>query len=243
MAESSIYDENRPFEEYKSLFKKIIKKKYSLENKYSKIKKTNVVREYDEADLFFQEMKDVVPVSGKKKVSCRVCDKEAKAFFCDDDFSEIEDVKEELFNLIDKGEGFDVSKTPEYHELIGAGVSRVIAQKLHSGNFSVQDYIDLHGFSGEEAQEAVERFLKKSFSSNKNAVLIVHGRGLSSPKEPVIKNRVKKILSSNYWRRRIFAYTSAKRTDGGAGGTYVLFRNKALTKKEEKNLLKKRQKN
>ena len=231
--------ENKPFEEYKSLFKKILKNKHSKDNfkNKEKNKKADKSEKLSDEELFRLAVSDVEPVKGSRRIcpdiSCGRKPFHASGYTAD----ETETVKQNLIELVESGEGFDVSKTPEYDELIGAGVPAGIARKLHSGRFSVQDYIDLHGMNSEDASDYVSEFLKKSFEYGKNAVLIVHGRGLSSPKEPVLKNMVRCILTSNYWRRRIYAYTSAKGTDGGAGGTYVLFRDKPLTKKQEKQLL------
>ncbi|MDY0131304.1 MAG: Smr/MutS family protein [Desulforegulaceae bacterium] len=227
---------NNPFEDYRHELAGLVKKKKKVlpwqSREFKKIKKSV---QKDE-NLFLKEMSDVIPVKGKKKVRAVLNKRAVKPI--PQTCCENNDVLKKLEELLDSGDGFEVSKTPEYSELIGAGVCEEVARKLHEGQFSVQDYIDLHGFSRIDADEEVRSFLEKSFRENKNAVLIVHGRGLSSKKEPVLKPLVKEILSSNYWRRRIFACASAKSTDGGAGGTYVLFRKKALTKNQEKQLMK-----
>ncbi|MGE4520069.1 MAG: Smr/MutS family protein [Desulfobacteraceae bacterium] len=227
---------NSPFEEYRHILKGIVKKRKKTAPWQTRDHKKEKCRACKEENLFLREMSDVVPLKGRKKVRAAlnkkpVEDRTGYSF-------EKKEVLKKLEELLDSGEGFEVSKTPEYNELIGAGVCEETARKLHEGRFSVQDYIDLHGFSKTDAEEIVRDFLEKSFRENKNAVLIVHGRGLSSKKEPVLKNLVRDILESNYWRRRVFACSSAKSTDGGAGGTYVLFRKKPLTKNQEKQLLK-----
>lgn len=225
-----------PFEDYRHVLTNLVKKKKKIVPWQIRENKNKILKSKNETDLFLREMSDVLPVKGKKKVKAdfkEIKINNTKKYYC-----EKSEVLNKLEQLLDSGEGFEVSKTPEYNELIGAGVCRETAKKLHTGKFSVQDYIDLHGFSKIDAEEIVRQFLEKSFKENKNAVLIVHGRGLSSKKEPVLKNLVTEILSSNYWRRRVFACASAKSTDGGAGGTYVLFRKKPLTKNQEKQLLK-----
>ena len=231
---SSCYD-NKPFEDHEKVLKKLIKKREK--KKAEKIFKEK--RKINEADLFKTAMLDVTPLGGSRKIAKNPPE------FIKFDYSENEDenIKKNLADLVEYGAGFDVSKTPEYNEHTGAGVSKEIAHLLHIGKFSVREFIDLHGLCLSEAEEKVRLFLKESFELRKNAVLIVHGRGLSSQNEPVLKNKVIEILSSNYWRRRIYAYTSAKRTDGGAGGTYILFRNKPLTGKQEKNIYRKKAEN
>jgi DNA-nicking Smr family endonuclease len=65
-------------------------------------------------------------------------------------------------------------------------------------------------------------------------VLIVHGRGLSSPAKPILKTKVIKWLTSGPWRKWVMAFTSARWCDGGAGATYVLLRKRPVTKRFKK---------
>jgi DNA-nicking Smr family endonuclease len=135
---------------------------------------------------------------------------------------------------VKSGEGFTISDTSEYMEGIGYGVKHEIAQRLHRGDFSVQDHLDLHGLSAQEAFEAFEAFMKEALLLGKRAVLIVHGRGLSSRDMPVLKVKVKEWLTSGAWRKWVVAFTSARACDGGAGATYVLLRAQPVTKRHRK---------
>lgn len=141
------------------------------------------------------------------------------------------DVTACLENLVASGEGFIVSNTPEYMEGTGPDVPPEFAEKLHRGDFSIQSYIDLHGMGVAQARDAVESFLDGAIKSGKRAVLIVHGRGLSSPGEPVLKNKVREWLTRTSWRKWVIAFTSAQSYDGGAGATYVLLRNRPVSNK------------
>jgi DNA-nicking Smr family endonuclease len=64
-------------------------------------------------------------------------------------------------------------------------------------------------------------------------VLIVHGRGLCSPAEPVLKGLVHRHLRRNPWRRWVLAFTSARMIDGGAGATCVLLRRRPRSRKRK----------
>jgi len=86
----------------------------------------------------------------------------------------------------------------------------------------------------ETAGEEFESFMKSSYLAGKGAVLVIHGRGLSSPGEAVLKNKVREWLSHSYWRKRVLAYASAQSHDGGAGATYVLLRDRSVSKKSGK---------
>jgi DNA-nicking Smr family endonuclease len=139
-----------------------------------------------------------------------------------------------LEELIKTGKGFVVADTPEYVEGIGYNVNREVTKRLHNGEFSIQGHIDLHGLTVESARETFENFLKESISTGKRMVLIVHGRGLSSPAKPILKTKVIKWLTSGPWRKWVMAFTSARWCDGGAGATYVLLRKRPVTKRFKK---------
>jgi DNA-nicking Smr family endonuclease len=144
-----------------------------------------------------------------------------------------------LEDLVKGGEGFIISDTPEYMEGIGYGVNPDVARRLHQGDFSIQAHIDLHGLSAVDALQAFERFLKEALLSGKTAVLVVHGRGLSSPEEPVLKTRVKEWLTTGPWRKWVIAFTSARACDGGTGATYILLRKRPATKRHRRQHHKK----
>ena len=139
-----------------------------------------------------------------------------------------------LERLIDTGEGFIISHTPEYCEGLGHNIHPTTARDLHSGRYSIQAHIDLHGYSAQEAEHAFNNFMKTAIRNGKRAVLIIHGRGLSSPRKPVLKSKVHGWLSSGPWRKWVLAFTSARACDGGAGATYVLLRQRSLTSRFRK---------
>ena len=136
-----------------------------------------------------------------------------------------------LAALVENGVGFVVSDTPEYMEGTGYDVPLEFARRLHRGDFSIQAHIDLHGLNANDAREIFDGFLRDSISTGKRAVLIVHGRGLSSAAEPILKNKVREWLASHYWRKWIIAFSSARACDGGAGATYVLLRNRPAARR------------
>ncbi len=144
----------------------------------------------------------------------------------------------QLKNLVKYGIGFVVSLTPEYAEGMAQGVNPEVARRLHRGDFSLQDHIDLHGLRVHDAHEAVDGFLSKSVASGKSPVLIIHGRGLSSPAEPILKSKVFRWLTTSPWHKWVIAFTSARLCDGGAGATYVLLRRKPLTKRFRKRKMR-----
>lgn len=137
----------------------------------------------------------------------------------------------DLEELVKTGKGFVVAHTAEYIEGTGYNVNRAVAKRLHSGEYAVQGHIDLHGQSVEGARTLFDRFLKESISSCKRMILIIHGRGLSSPADPVLKTNVIQWLTSGPWRKWVLAFASARLCDGGAGATYVLLRRRPATRR------------
>ena len=132
------------------------------------------------------------------------------------------------------GRGYRVADTPEYIEGTGFRVPPGIARELHRGTFSIQAHIDLHGMTVPVARDAVNAFLSDAVRRGYGAVLIVHGRGLSSAAEPVLKSKVVRWLTTGTWRKWVMAYTSARLCDGGAGATYVLLRPRPLAKRHRR---------
>ena len=139
-----------------------------------------------------------------------------------------------LKKLVEKGEGFVIAHTPEYIEGRVYCDNPEITKRLHRGDFSIQAHIDLHGLGVEAAQRALDRFLKETLLAGKRAVLVIHGRGLSSPHQPVLKNKVQDWLTRGPWRKWIIAFTSARSYDGGTGATYILLRQRPYTKRMRK---------
>ena len=141
----------------------------------------------------------------------------------------------DLRRLVECGAGFAVADTPEYMEGVGPHAPHGITRRLHRGDFAVQGHQDLHGLTVPEARAVFDAFIKQSISRGHRVVLIVHGRGLSSPAEPVLKSKVRAWLSCGPWRKWVIAFTSARMCDGGPGASYVLLRRRPLARRFRKS--------
>lgn len=118
---------------------------------------------------------------------------------------------------------FDIVDTDEYIEGFIKGIHPIILEKLRKGSFSVQAYLDLHGLTVREAEEAVKDFIDEAVSLNYRCVLLIHGRGMNSKNHiPILKKRLQSLLLKGPVRKKILAFTSARPHDGGAGASYVL---------------------
>ncbi len=182
--------------------------------------------------IFEEAMQDVIPLAKRGEVvripaNTLIPVSEANS---SDENTIVDNLKE----LVSSGKGFVVAHTPEYVE--GSSLNRHagIAKRLHRGDFSIQAHIDLHGLTVIQAREALNSFMMDSIAAGKRAVLVIHGRGRSSPVKPILKGKVIEWLSESPLKKWVIAFTSARLCDGGAGATYVMLRQRPATKKVKK---------
>ena len=96
--------------------------------------------------------------------------------------------------------------------------------------------IDLHGFTLEEANKAIEYFIKKCFDESVTKIIVITGKGLRSKnvKNPylskdlsILKYSVPEFIESNTnLMKIIIESTDAKIEDGGSGAFYIYLKNK-----------------
>lgn len=134
------------------------------------------------------------------------------------------DALRRLKQLVETGTGFVLAQTAEYVEGAYGRLAPEVLRRLHGGHYSVQDHVDLHGMDVATARAAFDAFMRRSVSMGLRTVLVVHGRGRSSPGPPVLKRNLLLWLTRGVWKRWVIAFTSARACDGGTGATYVLLR-------------------
>ena len=91
--------------------------------------------------------------------------------------------------------------------------------------------IDLHGYTLEEANKAVENFIIKSSLESINKLIVVTGKGIHSNNEKnpyvskdlsILKFSVPEFISNNQkLMRMIYDIRDAKIEDGGSGAFYI----------------------
>tara|TARA_B110000858_G_scaffold145405_1_gene165215 strand:- start:308 stop:739 length:432 start_codon:yes stop_codon:yes gene_type:complete len=96
--------------------------------------------------------------------------------------------------------------------------------------------IDLHGYTLEEANKAVEQFIKKCLNESVTKIIVITGKGLRSKniKNPylskdlsILKYSVPEFIESNeVLVKMIIEITDAKIEDGGSGAFYIYLKNK-----------------
>lgn len=122
----------------------------------------------------------------------------------------------------------DPPSTSEYIEGKKSWVGSEILYKLRQGKFSIKATLNLRGYTAEEARLLLEEFFREALVKGYQCVLIIHGRGLSSKGEPVLKKLVKDWCERGPYRKYILAYATARPCDGGFGATYVLLSSRPL---------------
>lgn len=175
--------------------------------------------------LFAEAMKDVAPLKKNEDEPERIppprpTDR-APQYFA---ISELE-AYNELLELTSGNTTFDLYYSDEYVEGAVQGVSSQILRKLRRGEFSYQDYLDLHGYTKREAQQKVIAFVERAYLRGDRCVLIIPGRGLNSAdKKPVLKEGLIRWLTQYPLKNIVLAFSSARSCDGGLGAFYVLLR-------------------
>ena len=100
------------------------------------------------------------------------------------------------------------------------GLPRDILRKLRRTHWVIQANLDLHGLTGDEAVAETAVFLASCKRSGLRCVRIIHGKGLRSPgKEPVLKRRIRKLLTR---RDEVLAFAEPRAIHGGGGAVVVL---------------------
>ena len=94
--------------------------------------------------------------------------------------------------------------------------------------------IDLHGYTLDQANKFIERFIIKSYEEGVNKLIVVTGKGLHSQNEKdpyvskdlsILKYSVPEFLSTNKRLKNIiYEIKDAKIEDGGAGAFYIYLR-------------------
>ena len=100
--------------------------------------------------------------------------------------------------------------------------------------------IDLHGYTIEEANQAVEQFIQKCFDENVTKIIVITGKGLRSKnvENPylskdlsILKYSVPEFIESNIGLTKMIIETvDAKIEDGGSGAFYIYLKNKQKIK-------------
>lgn len=105
-------------------------------------------------------------------------------------------------------------------EFTRSGIARMELRKLRRGK--IQDSLDLHGLTSDEAQKLLLQFLHEATANNFRCVCIIHGKGWHTEgKAGVLKTR------SRHWLTQcaeVLAFCEASPHEGGSGAVKVLLK-------------------
>jgi len=171
----------------------------------------------DETSLLREALKDVAPLPDPGRV--RHALPRAKPVARQRIADERRALVESLLVGISDETGPD---TGEELAFLREGLASDVLRKLRRGKWVIQDHLDLHGSTSDQAREMVVIFLNENLARGHRCERIVHGKGLGSKnREPVLKKKVAKWLAQ---RQEVLAYCQAKQQDGGAGALLVLLK-------------------
>jgi len=114
-------------------------------------------------------------------------------------------------------------------------------EKLHNKDFqhtekknNIIRSIDLHGYTLDEANKAIEDFINKAFLENVNKLIVVTGKGLHSENEKdpyiskdlsILKYSVPEFIKNNIeLMKKIREIEIADIKDGGSGAFYIFLK-------------------
>lgn len=179
----------------------------------------------DEDTLFLEAMSDVQPMTGKKNIIRKSGFNATPSHPPNNDDLE---VMSYLSDLVSGTAQMDITFSDEYIEGAVQGFSPNLMKRLKQGRFPLQDHIDLHGLTKQEAEIRIRDFLIKSHRLGLRCVLLIHGRGLNSENHiPVLKERLPIWLNRGPVKKIVLAFSTARPYDGGTGAIYVLLRKRS----------------
>lgn len=119
--------------------------------------------------------------------------------------------------LSDHGAG-DVAVT----EYLTNGLNRMVLRDLRRGRWRVEDEIDLHGLTLDEARKLLSTFLHQAVQLGLRCVHVIHGKGWRSEgREGILK------VHTRHWLGQsplVLAFCEPPAQEGGAGAARVLLK-------------------
>ena len=117
------------------------------------------------------------------------------------------------------------------------------SEKLPNKDFKLErkkirkiEHIDLHGFTLEQANKTIEKFIDDCYQNNVSKIIVVTGKGLHSnvEKDPyvskdlsILKYSVPEYIENNLeLMKKIIEIKDAEIEDGGSGAFYIFLKKK-----------------
>jgi DNA-nicking Smr family endonuclease len=101
------------------------------------------------------------------------------------------------------------------------GYQARLLRRLRRGQYSVAATVDLHHMDKVTARQVLLDFLEHSLGRGHGCVRIIHGKGLRSRSEPILKILTRRLLTRH---PSVIAFASCRPVDGGTGAVNVLLK-------------------
>jgi DNA-nicking Smr family endonuclease len=105
-----------------------------------------------------------------------------------------------------------------------AGVDRRLAERLRRGQLEIEDRIDLHGLTQDEAHARLNAFLAAASRAGRRCVLVITGTGAWREGGGVLREAVPRWLNEAPVRLLVLAIAKAQPRHGGGGALYLLLK-------------------
>ena len=100
-----------------------------------------------------------------------------------------------------------------------SGIDRTSARRMQRGQIPIEDRLDLHGLSQEQAQKEVKAFIGSAVQKNFRHVLIITGKGRDG--HGILHEKVPEWLKDVPLCYYLNAISYAQPKDGGKGALYI----------------------
>ena len=99
------------------------------------------------------------------------------------------------------------------------GIDRSSARRLQRGQMPIEDRLDLHGLTKEQAHKQLISFISRAAQRNIRNVLIITGKGRDG--HGILRQQVPIWLKDEPLRQYVNAISYAQPQDGGTGALYI----------------------
>ena len=176
------------------------------------MKKPSVPSPSDETELFLQAMEGVVPITPSDRIPPVLSPPRLRS---------PQNSKHAALPVLDSFSDHGANEIPDI-AFLRAGMNKMTLRKLRRGFWTIQDTIDLHGYTTEEARKLLQAFLRHAVHQGFRCINIIHGKGWRAEGgEGLLKIRVRHWLPQN---NHVLAFCEPPANAGGGGAVWVLLK-------------------
>ncbi len=193
----------------------------------------------DEADLFLDEMSDVVPLKRAARVRVARKPSERDSSLAARREAAVVDGRNDGNILTEDGLAIEPLDPWYVLDFKRPGVQNGVFRKLKQGRYEAEARLDLHRMTARVARRELYDFIQESVRLGIRSALVIHGKGESKAERErasILKG------CTDFWLREldmVQAFHSAQPRHGGTGAVYVLLRKSEEKKRENRELFMK----